>query len=339
MREEETLFGWVRYYFVLIVVFVVAGIGLGIGYVQQALQRSESSFIIVEEAGIISALNVGPRVSAVFESSRVYEGALNELEDLNLPPNEQEDLNLTSQELYDEHVELLPVPDTQTLFVIGSADDLATAERIARAVSNSLVNEMNSTSENVFFKVYSGPQPPPSSRGISAKVAGALGGSTGMWLGIAIAIIHYRWKRPVLTFRNALDITEADHAAVVEGRWWRWFGFMRPGVRWKNTPGNRIRLSRLVPPTRPEFEVEVVGGGARSEAAIARVLTAAVDAGRPRVESGEVTSNGAGTNGAMSVVVVHAGTGERDLNLVKRMLVAPPGAEAGDGSVALVWVR
>lgn len=329
VREEETLFGWVRYYFGLIVVFIVVGIGLGIGYVQQALQRSESSFIIVEEAGIISALNVGPRVSAVFESSRVYNGALNELEDLNLTP----------QELYDEHVELLPVPDTQTLFVIGSADDLATAERIARAVSNSLVDEMNTTSENVFFKVYSGPQPPPSSRGISTKVAGALGGSTGLWLGIAVAIIHYRWKRPVLTFRNALDITEADHAAVVEGRWWRWFGFMRPGVRWKNTPGNRIRLARLVPPTRPEFEVEVVGGSARSEAAIARVLTAAVDAGRPRVDSDDAASNGAGANGAMSVVVVHAGTGERDLSLVKRMLVAPPESEVGDGSVALVWVR
>ncbi|HYN37590.1 MAG TPA: hypothetical protein VEV82_11535 [Actinomycetota bacterium] len=329
MREEETLFGWVRYYFVLIVVFIVVGIGLGIGYVQQALQRSESSFIIIEERGIISALNVGPRVSAVFESSRVYERALGQLLDLNLTP----------QELYDQHVELLPVPDTQTLYVIGRADDLPTAERIARVVSLALVIEMNRTGENVLFVVFSGPQPPPSSRGASTKVAGALGGSTGLWLGLALAIIHYRWKRPVLTFRNALDITEADHAAVVEGRWWRWFGFMRPGVRWKNTPGNRIRLSRLVPPTRPEFEVEVVGGSARSEAAIARVITAAVDAGRPRVESGEVTSNGAGTNGAMSVVVVHAGTGERDLNLVKRMLVAPPEAEQGDGSVALVWVR
>ena len=328
VREEETLFGWVRYYFVLIVVVVVIGVGLGIGYVQGALQRSESAFIIVEERGIISARNVGPRVSAVFESDRVAEGALFELQDLNLTP----------QDLYDEHVELLPVPDTQTLFVIGRADNLPTADRIARAVSNSLVDEMNSTADNVFFKVYSGPQPPPSSRGISAKVAGALGGSTGLWLGIAIAIIHYRWKRPVLTFRNALDITEADHAAVVEGRWWRWFGFMRPGVRWKNTPGNRIRLARLVPPTQRELEVEVVGGSARSEAAIARVLTAAVDAGRPRVESGEVVSNGVGANGAMSVVVVHAGTGERDLNLVKR-LVAPPEPEAGDGSVALVWVR
>ena len=331
VREEETLFGWVRYYFVLIVVFVFLGIGLGIGYVQQALQRSESSFIVIEERGIISARNVGPRVSAVFESSRVSEGALFDLEDLN------PDLDLTPQELYDEHVELLPVPDTQTLFVIGRADDLPTAEMIARAVSNSLVNEMNTTADNVFFKVYSGPQPPPSSRGISTKVAGALGGSTGLWLGLAIAIIHYRWKRPVLTFRNALDITEADHAAVVEGRWWRWFGFMRPGVRWKNTPGNRIRLARLVPTTRPEFEVEVVGGSARSEAAIARVLTAAVDAGRSRVDSDDAASNGGRANGALSVVVVHAGTGERDLNLAKRMLV-PPGP-AGDGSVALVWVR
>lgn len=329
VREEETLFGWIRYYFGLIVVFVVLGVGLGIGYVQQALQRSESSFIIIEERGTISALNVGPRVSAVFESSGVYEGALNQLQDLNLTP----------QELYDEHVELLPVPDTQTLYVIGRADDLQTAERIARAVSISLVADMNRTGDNVLFKVFSGPQPPPSSRGASAKVAGALGGSTGLWLGLAIAIIHYRWKRPVLTFRNALDITEADHAAVVEGRWWRWFGFLRPGIRWKNTPGNRIRLARLVPSTRPELEVEVVGGSARSEAAIARVLTAAVDAGRPRADSDDATSNGAGANGAMSVVVVHAGTGERDLSLVKRMLMAPPESAVGDGSVALVWVR
>ena len=304
MREEENLFGWVRYYFGLILVFVVAGLVLGLGYVQQALERSESSFIIVEETGNVSARNIGPRVSAIFESSQVYNGALNQLRDLELTP----------QELYDNHVELLPIPDSPTLYIIGRDDDLPTAERIARAVSLSVVNRMNDSNDRVLFSVYSGPQPPPSSRGASTKVAGALGGTVGLWIGLAIAIIHYRWKRPVLTFRNALDITEAEHAAVVEGRWWRWFGFLRPGVRWRNTPGNRIRLARLVPPTR-QLEVEVVGGSARSEAAIARVLTAAVDAGRPRVDGDGAGGNGAGapiattSSHAMSVVVVHAGTG------------------------------
>ena len=333
MREEETLFGWVRYYFGLILVFVLLGLVLGLGYVQQALQRSESSFIVIEETGTISARNVGPRVSAVFESSAVFNSALAQLEDL----------DLTARELYEDHVELLPVPDSQTVYVIARADDLPTAERIAEAVSISLVVEMNKSNPKALFTVFSGPQPPPSSRGISSKVAGALGGTVGLWLGFALAIFHYRWKRPVLTFRNALDITEADHAAVVEGRWWRWFGFMRPGVRWKNTPGNRIRLARLVPPTQ-HLEIEVVGGSARSEAAISRVLAAAVDAGRPRVESDGAGSNGAGTEivgkkEAMSVVVVHAGTGERDLHLVKRMLVVGPVASSADGHVALVWVR
>lgn len=334
MREEETLFGWVRYYFGLILVFVIAGLVLGLGYVQQALSRSESSFIIIEESGTVSARNVPPRVSAVFESSAVYNSALAQLGDLDLTP----------QELYENHVELLPIPDSPTVFVIARDDDLPTAVRIARAVSTSLVVEMNKTNPRVLFSIFSGPQSPPSSRGVSAKVAGALGGSVGLWLGLALAIVHYRWKKPVLTFRNALDLTEADHAAVVEGRWWRWFGFLRPGVKWKNTPGNRIRLARLVPTTQ-QLEVEVVGGSARSEAAIARVLTAAVDAGRPRVDGEGTGANGDGVtaakdNHAMSVVVVHAGTGERDLNLVRRMLAMPRDqTKPGDNSVALVWVR
>lgn len=162
-----------------------------------------------------------------------------------------------------------------------------------------------------------------------------------MWIGLAIGILHYRWKRPVLTFRNALDITEAEHATVVEGKWWRWFGFLRPTPRPKNTPGNQIRLARLVPETPSPAQVELVGASPRQELAVARTLREAVAAGRPRAEGAEdgrpeVSVNGAASR-PVSVVVVHAGTGERDLALARRTLALV--SANGSGDVALVWVR
>ena len=326
MKDEETLFGWVRYYFGLILIFVILGIALGVGYVQQALQRTESSILIVETSGRISARHVGPIVSAVFETSSVYEPALEDL-----------DLDISSDELYRNHLELLPVPDANMILVIGRGDDAAEADTIVRAVATSLVDALNDANPALEFSVFSGPQPAPARRGISGKVAGALGGATGLWLGLALGIFHYRWKRPVLTFRNALDITEAEHAAVVEGRWWRWFGFLRPAFRWKNTPGNRIRLARLIPASPGPVRVEVVGGNARKEVAIASSLQDAVESGRPRAGSDGSSSNGAAD--ALSVVVVHAGTGERDLTLARRALVVGGPSSNGGGEVALVWVR
>ena len=332
MKDEETLSGWARYYFMLILGFVVLGVAVGLGYVGQALQRSESSVVIVETRGRISARNVGPIVSAVFETSAVYEPALEEL-----------DLDISSEELYAEHLELLPIPDANTVLVIGRGDSTRQSDAIAQAVSESLVDALNDANQAADFAIFSGPQPAPARRGISQKVAGALGGMTGLWVGLAIGILHYRWKRPVLTFRNALDITEAEHATVVEGRWWRWFGFLRPSPRWKNTPGNQIRLARLVPHAPSPVQVELVGGTARQEVSVARTLHNAVTAGRPRAESDDGSpahgrqGNGAG-NKNVSVVVVHAGTGERDLALARRML-AVASSSNGAGDVALVWVR
>lgn len=327
MKDEETLSGWARYYIGFILICIVLGIVLGLGYVQQALQRSESSVVIVETRGRISARNVGPIVSAVFETSAVYDPVLQEL-----------GLDISSVELYAEHLELLPVPDANTVLVIGRGEDAAQADEIALAASEALVLALNEANEATEFAIFSGPQPAPARRGISQKVAGALGGMVGLWLGIAIAIFHYRWKRPVLTFRNALDITEAEHATVVEGRWWRWFGFLRPSVRWKNTPGNRIRLARLVPETQSPVQVEVVGGSAKREMAVVRTLQEAVTGGRARSEEDSpARTNGQGAD--LSVVVVHAGTGERDLALTRRMAASPGSTSNGARDVALVWVR
>jgi hypothetical protein len=322
VRDEETLFGWVRYYFGLIVVVVVLGVIVGVGYVQQALQRFESSVIIVEKSGRISSRHVGPIVSSVFGAAEVYEDAIDAV-----------GLDLSSEDFYARHLDLLPVPDTNTVLVIARADELALAEDIAIAVSESLVATLNESRDDIEFTIFSGPQPAPSRRGVSTKVAGVLGAASGMWMGLALAILHYRWRRPVLTFRKALDITEAEHAAVVEGRWWRWFGFLRPGIKWKNTPGNRIRLARLLPSSaQSAIDVEVVGKSARHEASVSENLLTAVDAGRPRAES-----DGGGSSNGLSVVVVHAGTGERELTLVRRMLAQS--GESANGSMALVWVR
>lgn len=330
MKDEETLSGWARYYIGLISVFAALGVAVGLGYVGQALQRAESSVVIVETRGKISARNVGPIVSTVFETSAVYDPALQEL-----------DLDVSSEELYAEHLELLPVPDANTVLVIGRAEDTDQSDAIALAVSESLVEALNNANEAANFEIFSGPQPAPARRGISQKVAGALGGMTGLWIGIAIGILHYRWRRPVLTFRNALDITEAEHATVVEGKWWRWFGFLRPSPNWRNTPGNRIRLARLVPETPSAAQIELVGGSPRQEMAVAKTLREAVAAGRARAGSEEeeaalVASNGSASS-PLSVVVVHAGTGERDLALARRMLAAT--SSNGQGDVALVWIR
>ncbi len=330
MKDEETLSGWARYYSGLIAVFTAAGVAFGLGYVGQALQRTESSVVIVETRGRISARNVGPIVSAVFETSAVYDPALDEL-----------DMGISSEELYSEHLELLPVPDANTVLVIGRGGTTAESDAIALAVGESLVAALDEANEAANFEVFSGPQPAPARRGITQKVAGALGGMTGLWIGLAIGILHYRWRRPVLTFRNALDITEAEHAAVVEGRWWRWFGFLRPSPRWRNTPGNQIRLARLVPEASSPAQIELVGGTARQEMAVVRTLRNAVAAGRRRVSEDDrdvaITSDGAAP-GDLSVVVVHAGTSERDLALARRTLSAVA-ASNGSRDVALVWVR
>lgn len=321
MRDDETLFGWIRYYAGLIFLCVVLGAVIGSQYVARALDSHEASILVIESGGRVSARHVGPVAKAVFESAEVYEPAMAEL-----------GIDEDPRDFLESSATLLPVPETNVAIVLGSAQTQQRASEIAGAMAESLVLALNSQNELAEFSTIGEPQPSQVRQGVSEKVAGALGMAVGVWIAFAIAIIHYRWKRPVLTFRKALEMSEAERATVIDGKGWSWLGFLRRGLRWRRTPGNQIRLARLLeddPPAR--LRVQVVGAPSAKEGKLAASLIEQARGGRARAE---VSRDG---HDGFSVMVVHAGTGERDLNLAR--YAARGLGEGSDGRVRLIWVR
>ena len=332
MDRPQILFAWARYYAPVAVVSLVLGIVVGGAYVATRANVVAASTTVVEVDDRIPALQLDSMARTIFDSARVYRPAMREL-----------GLGESQEEFLRRHSELRPVADTTVLSVIGRGDDQRYAERISTALATSLVSELNALDEKPpdyvpprlkplpDFIVFSGPEPYPVSGMVSDTVALALGGEVGFCFGMAMALLHYAWRRPVLTLECAMESTKAQNLGVVKGRWWGWLGPFKPALRWKPTARNQRWLARLGEVLdEAAIDVEPVGVRGRRKSKVTeqfiRDLAGVRSKDRPTYEPV--------SPGPAKVIVCHAGASDHE---VRRTTAALHGDRMVPG-LTLVWI-
>jgi hypothetical protein len=331
--EEGLLFEWIRHYASLILLLLVLGTVLAFTYVKVFPPKSEAWTIIVEPPNAnITPRQLGPVVQAVFRSEAVYLPVMRELRVRESPTS-----------FLKGSVDLLPIPDSRFFIVVGRSPDARRAARISDAMARSLLKVFKDRGISQ-FSMFDRPQPATVRRGLPPPVAAALGGAIGLWLGLALSLIHFLVLRPVLSFRRALALVGANGGAILLGRPSPWLGVLRPRARWWDTVPNRIKLSALSSAGRPPRLV-APGESRRWEAVLSRrflqavshqtqldiTFRGAIDATSRRASSSTGNSAADGT-----VFVCSASTRERDVYLAKMDLPSIP--SEGPERPQLVWI-
>lgn len=210
-----SLFDWVRHYAVLVGCLVLVGLGAGLLYLVLASRNYEVSTLVVETGRRLSPRQLSLVSQAAFRSPAVYG-----------PTMEKVGTDQSPQEFLEESADLRPIPDTNTLMIIGRANSVARARQISEIAARSFVtvaDEGTGLTDFVLFGESRGVSLRP---GIGPSVTFALGASAAFWFGLALSVIHYRWRRPVLSLGRALAISGADHVTLVKGKG-AWLGVLR----------------------------------------------------------------------------------------------------------------
>jgi DivIVA domain-containing protein len=290
VAAEPTLFDWFRHYGAFIALLVLVGVAGAMGYIVLGPRPYEASTLVVDRGRNFSARQLALVSQATFQSPAVIAPTLSKL-----------NMDISSQEFLDETVDLRPIPDTNTLMVIGRSNSLSQAEAISEAVTDSFVSASNSRTDLTDFVVFGRSQAAPVQQNIAPSVAIGLGASVGFWFGIAIAVVHFRLKRPVLAFARALTVSGADRVTIVDGKW-SWLGMLRP--RPSRSPPRLARARRKEDDS--SFRAQPI--------------------------------NWFGDGNGMTRIVAHSGTQERELGLAR---FTPVGTrnDARSRDVELVWLR
>jgi protein-tyrosine-phosphatase len=290
---DPTLFDWLGYYGALIGLLVLLGVAGAALYLLLGPRQYEASTLVIDTGREFTARQLALVSRATFESPAVVGPTLTEL-----------GMEASPQEFLDESVDLRPVPDTNTLMVIGRANSLGQAQAISEAATDSFVTVSNARTDLTDFVIFGKSQAAPIQQNIAPSVAVALGATVGFWLGITIAVLHYRLKRPVLGFARALIVSRADRVILVDGKGSWWLGILRPRP----------------PRVAPRWPL----GKYRQRD----------DDPSPRQQAITWFGEGNGTR----VVVAHSGTREKELELA-RLTPIGTGSEHPPRHVQLVWLR
>lgn len=305
MSSDDSLFAWVRYYGSLIVLFAFLGLLASLVSASRMPDQVAVSTLVIQSGESIGPRQLGPIALTLFRSDSVIEAASQELGESDFSAVEN-------------GTDLIPLPDSPALIVLGRAGGYEEASRLSAAAAGVMVEALNRQAGAEEFGIFSGPQPSfvPGEGSTSVRVA--IGAATGFWFGLCCAVLHYRWKRPVLSLRRALVLSGADQLAIHRGRGWPWLGFLRDRFQRRELARNEIRLAWL----RMSSE-DLSSAGTDGTRRDARV-----DEGRPA----------APPNGAdVLVITVRPGTEERAVSSSRLMV---EGADADRaGRIGLVWVR
>ena len=315
--NDHALAEWVRHYASLTAALALAGVLCTFGFAAVAPQAHAASTIVVGVGTKIAPINLGPIAETVFQSSAVYGPAMETL-----------GLEITPQR-FKETAELRPIPETNTLLVIGRAGDPASARAISSAAADALVGALNTHTRTTGFTVFSGPQPFP--EGASLPVRLTLGGTVGFWVGLIIGIVHSRWKKPVLSLTQAVRLSGADVATTVDGRWRRGLGVLRPRIRWRQNESSRVRLIGLCNLLSADrYRVDVAGVRRRQRTRMAKDVT----------DVAEGRSSGTDTErpSTARILLAHVGASQRDLTEVRTETSATNDRSNAERT-GLVWVR
>ena len=305
MGSDDALFAWMRYYGSCILLLAALGIVAGLAAVSLSPNQVAASTLVIETGESIAPRQLGPVAIAVFRSESVVASASRELRE-------------PDPSVVEDGSELIPLPDAPALFVLGRASDFERAAELSEAAAGALVEALNGQVEAEEFRIFSGPQPwfLPGDRTESVSVA--IGAASGFWLGLSYAVLHYRWKRPVLTLHRALVLSGADQLAIHHGRGWPWLGLMRDRFQKRAVARNEIRLAWLR--TSSDEQTPVPTG--------ALEVGAQVGGGPPAT-----SPNGAD----VLVITARPGTEEKAI-ATSRLMVGGADIDRA-GRIGLVWVR
>jgi hypothetical protein len=235
--DDAALFAWIRHYAAMLLLFVALGGAVGFLYTHVVPRRVQAWTLVVETGARIGPRQLGPVAQALFHSSDVYRPAMRQLGITESPIR-----------FFDRDVSVQPVPTTNTLIVVGTAGSLTRAERISSVMASSFVQALRSRGF-IDFHIFGSTQPAPVRVGVSTKVAFVVGAVAALWLGLALGIVHYRLRRPVLSASVAASLSGADAVVELEGSRPSWLGVLRGHPRWRANRRNRAVLEGFVAAT------------------------------------------------------------------------------------------
>jgi len=254
-REEATFFDWVRHYGAMIAVFLIGGIVAGL--LSAGLSKdAEVTTLVVYQGGAIPAREFGVVGGAVFRSDATLRPAMENL-----------GISTSTSQFLEESVQLRPVPDAGILIVVGRAPEEARAAEISWTTAEALRASLVDSGLDGFTLLPGGNTPGT----LATRVLVALGALSGGLLGLAVAIVHYRARRPTMSLRRAFDLVDPQSVALLEGRA-SWLGALRTRPWLRKRGRNDITLSRLA--VREPMASLVIAGGAghRERASLKRLV-------------------------------------------------------------------
>jgi hypothetical protein len=227
-HDEETLVPWLRHYGALIALFLV--VGMAAGWMYAALGRDvESTTLIVDREESVPAREFGVVGEAVFQSDAALWPAMHEL-----------GISTSAERFMQESVQLRPVPDARILLVVGRASTTARAREISSTMADSLVAALTDAGLEGLAVLRGG----VTGRSLPPRVSAALGGFSGLCLGIGAAIALYHLHRPVLSLKAVLHLLNPGRVTPLDGRA-SWLGALRHLPRPRKGRRNDLALARL----------------------------------------------------------------------------------------------
>lgn len=310
MDDESFLFDWIRFYGAFLALLLAVGAVGSFAFVQIFPPEIEAWSLVVQTGTRIPPRQLGPVADTVFHSSVVYRPVMEKLQ-----------VSQSPQAFLAKSVDLRPVPDTNTLIVVGRSRDVKRAEQLSSEMAGSLVRAFVIGGGFEDFKVFSKAERAPVPAGISAHQAVPLGAGIAFWLGMCYAVFHYRRRSPLLNPHLAGTVSGVSRVAILEGSHPSWLGILRWNPAWKSSDKNHELIRTLVGHAVKPVAVAPGMGHRASDVVTERVARAlGVPSGRRRasLSSPDVT-----------ILVCQPSTPQPDLWMA---------ATATAGRLELVWV-
>jgi hypothetical protein len=204
--DDDLLFDWLAHYGALMVLVVVVVVSVAAAtWATFAPPSAETWSIVADSAQNVPARQLGVVGEALFQTEDTYAEAMATLGMTGDPA-----------QLY-RLVSLRFVPESRLLIVAARTDDINTASAAASATAQALVHAFERTGYNG-LQVLGPPQPAPITSELSVPALGLASTATAIILALAIAIISYRVRRPVLTLHRAAALLGPDAVASIPGR-------------------------------------------------------------------------------------------------------------------------
>lgn len=304
------VFAWLRHYGMVIVLATVVGGLAGFAFAQLAPTRQEAWTVVVETGGRIPPLQLGPVATAVFHSSAVYGPAMRSL-----------GITGPATRFLRQRTDLRPIPDTNTLLVVGFGRNQRDAQAVSGAMARSLITAFDDTGLSG-FEIVGIPQPAAITTGVGTASAVLFAATGFLWLAVGGSLLHYRFRRPVISLDRATKISEAERVSTLRARPFR--GTRLSRLRWSDSGSNRSVLRELRAAGLGTAAVVVPGVGRKTEQrALRRVAS---------VLHQDLVGGDGGSAGAKTLLVAGPSSRERELRQASAVAGVPP------AHVALLWI-